>query len=522
MKNKKTCYITTPIFYPSGLLHLGHLYSTTIAWTLRNYKIKRGYDVLFTTGSDEHGQKIEKKANELNITPKKYVDIQADLFVSFWKKSKIEYDFFSRTTNLKHIESIEKVFNFILEKGIIYKGYYIGLYSINDEEFISKKDAIKKNGKYYHPTSNHILESIKEESYFFKMNMFSQWLIDYNVENKKFVVPNKIWNELVKNFMDKNLDDLSITRISFDWGIKIKNDPKHVVYVWLDALFSYLTNLEWSIDKESENYLKYWKNGDEIIHVVGKEITRFHCIYWPIFLKALDLKMPTTILSHGWLITPEGKMSKSKGNVINPIDLIEKYDVEVLKYFLVSQINIFNDGIYDETLLINTYNSDLANTIGNLISRVAAMFHQSFTTPVKYGNHNEKIDQEILDNINKYFDEYKLYFDSFQIDKAINSAITLAKELNKYIDMTTPWLLKTNLSRLEKVLNTLLNGIYAVLSMIEVIMPDSAKTLLKTLNIDNLEFSNLNDFKKFDKIVINKYEIFFNRIQNNNELKKEK
>ncbi|MGL4252377.1 MAG: methionine--tRNA ligase, partial [Metamycoplasmataceae bacterium] len=348
MKKRKTFYITTPIYYPSGNLHLGHLYSTTIAWVIRNYKIKMGYDVLFGTGSDEHGQKIEKKALELKLSPQEYVDIQSKVFSSFWKDSKIDYDLFSRTTNIKHKEAIEKVFNFLLEKEFIYKGHYNGLYSVNDEEFIAEKDAFVKDNKYYHPTSKHLLEFVKEESYFFKMDNFSKWLVEYNAENPDFIIPSKIWLELKKNFIDKKLEDLSITRISFSWGIKINNDPKHVVYVWLDALFSYLTALNWTPDNETSEYLKYWKNGDEIVQVVGKEITRFHCIYWPIFLKALNIKLPTHILSHGWLITPEGKMSKSKGNVVDPIQLIEKYDIEVIKYFLISQINIFNDGIFDE------------------------------------------------------------------------------------------------------------------------------------------------------------------------------
>ncbi len=513
MKKAKTCYITTPIYYPSGNLHLGHLYSTTIAWTLRNYKQKMGYDVLFGTGSDEHGQKIQKKAEEMKLSPQEYVDKQTQIFISFWEKSKIDYDLFSRTTNEEHKNSIEKVFNFLLDKKFIYKGNYNGLYSINDEEFVSEKDAIKKDDKFFHPTSNHLLEIIQEESYFFKMNEFSKWLVDYNKKNPNFVIPAKIWNELKKNFMDKNLEDLSITRVSFTWGIKINKDPKHVVYVWLDALFSYLTALNWSPDKESENYLKYWKNGDEIIHVVGKEISRFHCIYWPIFLEALNIKMPTHILSHGWLITPQGKMSKSKGNVINPLDLIEKYDIEVIKYFLVSQINIFNDGVFDEKLLINTYNSDLANTIGNLVSRVAAMIHQSFNAPVKFGTTNEEIDKDVLKSIIESFEQYKTYFDEFQFDKAFSATINLAKDLNKYIDLTTPWLLKDDLVRLEKVLNTLLNGIYAVLSMIEVIMPNNSQELLKTLNLKDLLFSEINNFKKFDKTKINEHTIIFSRLK---------
>ncbi len=513
MKKQKTCYITTPIYYPSGNLHLGHLYSTTIAWTLSNYKKKMGYDVLLGTGSDEHGQKIQKKALEMNLSPQEYVDKQTQIFISFWEQSKIEYDLFSRTTNPEHKASIEKVFNFLLDKEFIYKGNYNGLYSVNDEEFVSEKDAIKKDDKFYHPTSNHLLEIIQEESYFFKMNLFSKWLIEYNEENPDFVIPKKIWNELKKNFMDKNLEDLSITRVSFTWGIKINKDPKHVVYVWLDALFSYLTALNWTPDNESKNYLKYWKNGDEIIHVVGKEISRFHCIYWPIFLKALDIKMPTHILSHGWLITPQGKMSKSKGNVIDPLELIEKYDIEVIKYFLVSQINIFNDGVFDEKLLINTYNSDLANTIGNLVSRVAAMVHQSFDSPVKYGTTEQEIDNDILKNIGSSFEQYKIYFDEFQFDKAIGTALNIAKDLNKYIDLTTPWLLKDNLIRLEKVLNTLLNGIYAVLAMMEVIMPNNSKKLLKTLNIQELTFKEITNFEKFDKLKINEYTIIFSRLK---------
>ncbi|MDK2819744.1 MAG: methionine--tRNA ligase, partial [Mycoplasmataceae bacterium] len=290
-------------------------------------------------------------------------------------------------------------------------------------------------------------------------------------------------------------------------------DPKHIVYVWLDALFSYLTVLGWSPDKESSNYIKYWKNGDEIVQVIGKEISRFHCIYWPIFLEAMGIKKPTTILSHGWLITPEGKMSKSKGNVIDPIDLIKKYDVEIIKYFLISQINISNDGIFDEKLLINTYNSDLANTIGNLVSRVASMYHQSFNKPVKYTENNLDVDQQIFDKIEKYFKIYCDYFDNFQFDKGINIALTLAKELNKYIDITTPWLLKDNTIRLEKVLNTLLNGIYAVISMIEVVMPESMNQLIKTINTKNLNFNSITDFYKFDNISINIHDILFKRFK---------
>ena len=351
MKVKKTFYITTPIYYPSGNLHIGHLYSTTIAWILKNYKNKMNYETKFLTGSDEHGQKIEKKANEHNMKFQDYVDMQTSKFIKLWDLYGIDYDFFSRTTSKKHTQCVEKVFNKMLEKDVIYKGIYRGLYSIEDEEFITESQAIKKDNEFFHPTSNHKLQIIEEESYFFKMSEFSKWLIDYVENHNEFIVPHKNWSELKSNFLDKNLEDLSVTRISFEWGIKISSDPKHVIYVWLDALFNYISALGYE-SSEDENYLKYWKNGDEIVHIVGKEIIRFHCIYWPIFLKSLDIKLPTKIVAHGWIVTPEGKMSKSKGNVIDPLELLNDFDKEVIKYYLASKLNITNDGIFSKDLLL--------------------------------------------------------------------------------------------------------------------------------------------------------------------------
>lgn len=511
MKNKKTFYITTPIYYPSGNLHMGHLYSTTVAWVIKNYKEKMGYDVKFLTGSDEHGQKIQKKAIELKMETQDYVNLQTSKFIEFWKIAKIDYDFFSRTTNLNHKKTVEKIFNKMLEKNLIYKGSYKGLYSINDEEFILETQAIKKDGKFYHPTSNHLLEWVEEESYFFKMNEFSTWLIDYIENTKNFIVPEIIWKELKTNFLTNNLEDLSITRISFDWGIKISKDPRHVVYVWLDALFNYITALGFDFENPNEEFKKYWENGDEIIHVVGKEITRFHCIYWPIFLKSLNIKLPTKIISHGWLITPEGKMSKSKGNVIDPLDLIKKYDVEIIKYFLVSKISIFKDGVFSEELLKSAYNSDLANTIGNLISRTISMSKQNFNRPLKF-NPTHNVDKEILENIKKSYNDFVHLMDNFYIDRAFDSILNLSRNLNKYIDITEPWKLKEDLCRLESILNILLNGIYAVISMISIVIPDFCKTIQNILNI-NLDFKNILNFEKFDNVVVNENQIVFPRIK---------
>ncbi len=514
MKNKKTFYITTPIYYPSGDLHIGHLYSTTVAWVLKNYKAKQGYNVKFLTGSDEHGQKIEKKAAEFKMKPQDYVDMQTSKFVDLWNKSKIDYDYFSRTTNKNHERIIEDIFNKMLEKNLIYKGTYKGLYSVSDEEFVLETQAVKRDNGFYHPVSGHKLEIIEEESYFFKMSQFASWLIEYVEKNSNFIIPNNIWKELKANFLSKNLEDLSVTRISFEWGIKINKDPRHVIYVWLDALFNYISALGFDFETPNNDFIKYWENGDEIVHVVGKEITRFHCIYWPIFLKSLDIKLPTTILSHGWLITPEGKMSKSKGNVIDPLDLLAKYDAEIIKYFFVAKISIYKDGIFSQELLEATYNAELANTIGNLISRTISMIKQNFSSPVRYEETNVKEDIEIRKLTIDNFKNYCSKFDSFEIDQAFESMMELARELNKYIDITMPWKLKDDQERLEQVLNNLLNGIYSVLAMLEAVCPDFVNTFKQILNVDNFDFKNVFDFSKFDNVVVNENKIVFPRLEN--------
>lgn len=502
-RKNKTCFVTTPIYYPSGNLHIGHLYSTTIAWAIKNYKLKKGYDVKFLTGSDEHGQKIAQSALKEKMDCQRYVDHQSQKFIDLWKVFGIEYDYFSRTTADHHKKMVEAIFNEMVEKGFIYKGVYKGLYSVSDEEFVTESQAIKEDKYYYHPVSKHRLEVIEEESYFFKMNQFSDWLISYIESNPDWIWPEKIINELKANFLNQNLEDLSVTRISFEWGIQISNDPRHVIYVWLDALFNYISALNFDLNEPSEEFLKFWEHGDEIIHVVGKEITRFHCIYWPIFLKSLNLRMPTKILAHGWIITPEGKMSKSKNNVINPLDLVEEFDPEVIKYYLLAKISINNDGVFSNELLKNTYNSELANTIGNLISRTIAMIKKNFDQPVKFVQTDDKNDLLAIASIVKNTKEFQLHFDEFAIDQAFDRMINLAKSLNKYIDLTTPWLLTNNLDRLEIILNILLNGIYAIATMLEIVMPQKVQIIKEVLNLNELNFDLIFDFRKFDEIVVN-------------------
>lgn len=508
--NKKTFYITTPIYYPSGNLHIGHLYTTTIAWVLKNYKKKMNYDVKFITGSDEHGQKIEKKAKEANLDCQKYVDLKSAKFLELWKSYDIDFDFFSRTTNDQHKKLVSSIFEQMLQKQLIYKDFYRGLYSIEDEEFVLESQAIKKDGDFYHPVSNHKLQLIEEESYFFNMEKFHNWLVDYIDKNPNWILPKKVANELKNNFLKDELENLSVTRISFSWGIPIDSDPSHVVYVWLDALFNYLSAVGYQSNDDSD-YLKFWANGDEIVHIIGKEISRFHCIYWPIFLKSLDLKLPTNIISHGWIITPEGKMSKSKNNVVDPMDLLKNFEQEVVKYYLVSKMNINNDNVFSNELVLSAYNADLVNTFGNLVSRTLAMIKKNFNSPISFKETKDSNDIFILDAIKKRFKEYQDHLNNFEISKAFDAVLELGKDANKYIDQTLPWTLTNNLDRLSIILNILLNVIYAVFAMLEIVMPNHSNEIRKLINIDDLSFEKINDFHKFDQIEVNENKIIFPR-----------
>lgn len=509
---KKTFYVTTPIYYPSGKLHIGHVYTTTLARTLANYKELMGYDVKMLTGADEHGQKIQEKAEQAGIEPQAYVDNMSEQFIDLWKKIDIKYDYFSRTSNKEHMKAVAKQFTQLLKQGDIFKGEYKGLYSVQDEEFLTKTQAEEKDGKFYHPQSGHELQEVAEESYFFEMSKYEGWWKEYIKANPNFIIPEKIVKELTNNFVDKGISDLSVTRSTFDWGIKIEEDDKHVMYVWLDALNNYITALGYNSEND-DDFKKYWTNGDEIVHIVGKEITRFHGIYWPIILKAADLRQPTTILSHGWIVTPEGKMSKSKGNVVDPIELIDKYGAEVVKYFFASQINMGQDGVFDEELLKNVYNSELANNYGNLLSRTVAMMLQNFDAPIQHVSPTQDVDRDLLWAIKSHSDEYRVLFDNFEINKALESVIQLGKKLNGYIDETKPWTLKEDKVRLAEVLNNLLNGIYAMTTMISVVIPNKANEALKALGIEKLKFEFIEEFKKFDNIMPTKQDVLFERIK---------
>ena len=507
---KKTFYVTTPIYYPSASLHLGHVYSTTLAWVLRNYKSANGYDAVMLTGADEHGQKIETIARAKKLLPQKYVDKMSILFARMWKKMAIDFDFYSRTTSKKHKQAVQKQFSSLLKTKAIFLGKYKGLYSIQDEEFLTSLQAKVKDGKYFHPLSGHKLQTIEEASYFFKMSQYQKWLQTYFRDNPQFISPQKIVKELTNNFLSAGLEDLSVSRTSFKWGIPILENPRHIIYVWLDALNNYITTLGYN-QNDDANFQKYWANGDEIVHIVGKEITRFHCIYWPIILKANKLRLPTKIFSHGWIITLEGKMSKSKGNVIDPLVLAQNYGAEQLKYYLASHINHGQDGVFELKTFINVINADLANNVGNLVSRTIAMIVKNNLDLRKIKLSNHKADLEVGRSIKKSFKNYQKYFDDFKVAEALQEPIKLSKQLNKYVDLIAPWKIPNQKQRLCQIFNNLLNGIYAIAAMLQVVAPAAMAKVRNQIGVPKLKFSEIANFDKFRNAQITKGNPIFKR-----------
>ncbi|WP_434334830.1 methionine--tRNA ligase [Mesomycoplasma hyopneumoniae] len=503
----KKCYITTPIYYASGRLHIGHLYTTVLAWVIRNFKKMSGFEARLFTGSDEHGQKISQLAAKANLEPQEFVDKNVENFKFLWEKFEIDYDYFQRTTNLNHKNFIKKIFLKMYEDNHIFNGEYQGLYSISDEEFLSQSQAVYQNGSYFHPVSGAKMELISEKSYFFPIKKFQKWLEDFLLENPKFIFDSKIANELRQNFLQKGLEDLSVTRKNLKWGIFLDQKfENQTIYVWLDALFSYLSVFKNQIDLENPKKSNFWTDSAQIIQVVGKEIARFHCIYWPIFLKSLNFRLPSIILTHGWLITPEGKMSKSKGNVINPLDLLKKFDPEIIKFYFVSQINTKNDSVFDENLLENFYNSFFVNTFGNLISRTIALIVKKFDQPLLFEIADlDWTDISFYEKILLSLDEFCDNFDQLEIEKAFKTVIELTKNLNGFFDIKQLWNQK-NLKKLAQGLILVLNGIYAITVFLSIAMPKKTNEILEFLGIRQKNFLLITKLDKFDKINFKKLE----------------
>ena len=471
MSNK--FYITTAIAYTSRKPHIGNAYDIVLADMIARYKKQMGYDVFLMTGSDEHGQKIEECAKAAGITPKQYVDKVSDDIKDVWNSLNTDYDKFIRTTDDYHEKVIQKIFKKLYDQGDIYKGHYEGKYCVPCESFFTASQLV--DGKC--PDCGREVVDSKEEAYFLKLSKYQDRLMEYFEQNPDFIKPESRKNEMINNFLKPGLSDLCVSRTSFKWGIPVSFDEKHVVYVWLDALSNYITGIGYDPDGSSEQFTNLWPAD---LHVIGKDIVRFHTIYWPIILMALGLELPKQVLGHPWVLVGEDKMSKSKGNVIYADELAKKFGADAVRYYLLSQMPFANDGTITYESFINVFNTDLANIIGNLVSRTIAMTKKYFGGTVVRNEISEQLDQQLYASAKESIEKYHFSMDSYHNSDACNAIIDFAKRCNKYIDETMPWALakdESQKSRLNDVLYNLLDCIRIIGTLLKPVMPDAAKAI---------------------------------------------
>lgn len=518
-------YITTPIYYPSGKYHIGTAYTEVLADALKRYHKLKGEDCFMLTGTDEHGQKIENKAKESGMSPKAYVDIQADKAKELWKLMKIDYDKYIRTTDEYHEKAVQKIFERFLKQGDIYKGEYEGWYCEPCESYFTETQLV--DGKC--PDCGREVKKMKEEAYFFKMSKYVDRLVQYYDEHPDFIKPAYRKQEVINNFIKPGLEDLCVTRTSFDWGIKVESDPKHVIYVWLDALTNYLTALGYE-GEDASLLEKYWPAN---VQLVGKDIARFHLIYWPIFLMALDLPIPKTIYVHNWITMKDGKMSKSKGNVIYPEQLIEKYGLDALKFFLIREMPVSSDGLFTPESFVERYNSNLCNDLGNLLNRTIAMCNKYFEGKVpEYNGLVNDVDVQLEDFSKNTIEQLEKDIQEYEFANSLQTIWNLISRTNKYIDATAPWALakeneddteedkRMKKAKLKSVIYHLVATLKEIAILIRPLMEDTSNEILNQLGLDsNVTWEDLNSYKEIkDTKVVEKGIPIFMRLNVEDEV----
>lgn len=502
-------YLTTAIAYTSAIPHIGNVYEAILADSICRYKRFKGFDVYFQTGTDEHGQKIQEKATNAGVTPQAYVDNIAGEIRNIYDRVNISYDYFIRTTNRRHEEVVQKIFRKLYEKGDIYKGYYEGNYCKACESFFTETQLV--DGKC--PDCGGHVSIEQEEAYFFKLEKYQQRLLDHINQHPDFIQPESRKNEMVNNFLKEPLPDLCVSRTSFDWGVKVDFDPKHVIYVWIDALSNYITELGYDPDgNHSRLFREYWPAD---VHLIGKDILRFHTIYWPIMLMALDIPLPKQIFGHPWILFNKEKMSKSKGNVLYTDDLVRHYGVDATRYFVLHEIPFAQDGNLTNELMIERTNTDLANTLGNLVNRTITMQRKYFPGGVTHRGIINNFDRELVDKCYETRSRVDRYMDSFKVSDAMEEIMNLLRRANKYIDENEPWKLAKDefkQDELENVLYNLLETIRYAATLLQSFIPTTANEMFNQLNVNLRTYESLSRFAKVERYSCNEPKILFARI----------
>ena len=518
-KEKKPFYLTTAIAYTSGKPHIGNTYEVVLADAIVRYKRMQGYDVRFQTGTDEHGQKIELKAAEAGITPKQFVDNVAGEIKSIWDLMNTSYDKFIRTTDEDHEKQVQKIFKKLYDQGDIYKGEYEGMYCTPCESFFTVSQLV--DGKC--PDCGRECQPAKEEAYFFKMSKYADKLIEHINTHPEFIQPESRKNEMMNNFLLPGLQDLCVSRTSFKWGIPVSFDDKHVIYVWIDALSNYITGLGYDVDgNNGELFDKYWPAD---LHLIGKDILRFHTIYWPIMLMALGVPLPKQIFGHPWLLQGDGKMSKSKGNVLYADDLVDFFGVDAIRYFVLHEMPFENDGIISWELIVERINSELANTLGNLVNRTISMANKYSNGVINNAGVKEEVDEDLINTVTDTVNKVSAKMDKLRVADAITEVFNLFKRCNKYIDETMPWALakdEAKKDRLDTVLYNLVESISIGATLIEAFMPETSEKILAQINDTKRELSECASFGQYKSgnKVTEKPEILFARLDVNEVMEK--